>query len=308
MPHSVMMDLPGLIIKQPVISEIKDERFKKKHIRVSMLRLDEVHPVISGNKLFKLFYFLQEAKKSFLPIITFGGAYSNHLAATAFACHKMNLKSIGIVRGEMPPIFSHTLLFCREQGMELIFLSREEYKKSKEKSFLQKLTNRFGEHILVPEGGFSIKGKLGAMLIAEYFSGKNFTHISTPVGTATTFAGIIDAVKNDCEVIGFSVLKNLFDINERLTELEIDPSWKYSFNGNYHFGGYAKRAGELILFMNEFYEKNKIPLDFVYTAKMMFGVNDLISKNFFPQDSNILCLHTGGLQGNQSLPKGLLNF
>lgn len=308
MPQSMMKDLPELVIKQPTISEIKDERFGKKHIRVSMLRLDEVHPVISGNKLFKLFYFLKEAKKLFLPIITFGGAYSNHLAATAFACRQMNLKSIGIVRGEMPATFSHTLLFCRDQGMKLIFLSRGEYKKIKEKSFLQMLDDRFGKHILVPEGGFSIKGKLGAMLIAEYFSGKNFTHISTPVGTATTFAGIIDAVKNNCEVIGFSALKNLCDIPERLAELEINPSSKYSFNGDYHFGGYAKRTDDLILFTNKFYEKNKIPLDFVYTAKMMFGVNDLICKNYFPYGSNILCLHTGGLQGNQSLPKGVFEF
>ena len=301
--------LPDIIFKTPPVTELKGNLYKDKQIKVSMLRLDEIHPIISGNKLFKLYYFLDEASiSSHKKIITFGGAFSNHLAATAFACKEMNLKSIGIVRGEKPVRLSHTLRFCLDHRMELQFVSREDYKKINEKDFLKQLNKQYGEHILIPEGGFSIKGKQGASLITQTFHRSGFTHVCMAVGTATTFAGIIDGCSNQCDVIGFSVLKNMHDIDKRLLSLEVNPSKKYSFIDGYHFGGYAKKTDELISFMNEFYIENTIPLDFVYTAKMMFGLNDLIQKNYFPPGSNVLCIHTGGLQGNQSLPKGTLVF
>ena len=301
--------LPDIIFKTPSVIELKSSLYKDKHIRVSMLRLDEIHPIISGNKLFKLYYFLDEARNSsHKKIITFGGAFSNHLAATAFACKEMNIKSVGIVRGEKPFRLSHTLLFCLDQGMELQFISRGDYKKINEKEFLEGLKKQHGECILIPEGGFSIKGKEGASLITQTFDSSGFTHICVAVGTATTFAGIIEGNSNQCDVTGFSVLKNMHDINKRLHSLEVNSSKKYSFVADYHFGGYAKKTDELMSFMNSFYIENNIPLDFVYTAKMMFGVNDLVQKNYFPPGSNILCIHTGGLQGNQSLPEGTLIF
>jgi 1-aminocyclopropane-1-carboxylate deaminase/D-cysteine desulfhydrase-like pyridoxal-dependent ACC family enzyme len=301
--------LPDIIFKTPSVIELKSSLYKDKHIRVSMLRLDEIHPIISGNKLFKLYYFLDEARNSsHKKIITFGGAFSNHLAATAFACKEMNIKSVGIVRGEKPFRLSHTLLFCLDQGMELQFISRGDYKKINEKEFLEGLKKQHGECILIPEGGFSIKGKEGASLITQTFDSSGFTHICVAVGTATTFAGIIEGSSNQCDVTGFSVLKNMHDINKRLHSLEVNSSKKYSFVADYHFGGYAKKTDELMSFMNSFYIENNIPLDFVYTAKMMFGVNDLVQKNYFPPGSNILCIHTGGLQGNQSLPEGTLIF
>ena len=129
-----------------------------------------------------------------------------------------------------------------------------------------------------------------------------------PVGTATTFAGLIIGCGGDTGITGFSALKNLADIDARLKELGIDAEKKYSFNGDYHFGGYAKKNSALIAFINTFYEDNKIPLDFVYTGKMMFGVYDLINNNYFSPGEKILCIHTGGLQGNESLPAGTLNF
>jgi 1-aminocyclopropane-1-carboxylate deaminase/D-cysteine desulfhydrase-like pyridoxal-dependent ACC family enzyme len=301
--------LPDIIFKTPSVIELKSSLYKDKHIRVSMLRLDEIHPIISGNKLFKLYYFLDEARNSsHKKIITFGGAFSNHLAATAFACKEMDIKSVGIVRGEKSFRLSHTLLFCLDQGMELQFISRGDYKKINEKEFLEGLKKQHGECILIPEGGFSIKGKEGASLITQTFDSSGFTHICVAVGTATTFAGIIEGSSNQCDVTGFSVLKNMHDINKRLHSLEVNSSKKYSFVADYHFGGYAKKTDELMSFMNSFYIENNIPLDFVYTAKMMFGVNDLVQKNYFPPGSNILCIHTGGLQGNQSLPEGTLIF
>ncbi|MEO8960583.1 MAG: pyridoxal-phosphate dependent enzyme [Ginsengibacter sp.] len=291
----------------PVISELKSANYSNKHLSVSMLRLDEIHPVISGNKIFKLYYFLDEAlKSSHKKVITFGGAFSNHLAATAFACKEMNLKSIGVVRGERPTVLSHTLLFCLDQGMHLKFISRANFQKINEEEFLKDLKNKYGQQVLIPEGGFSIMGKEGAALITQTFDNMEFTHICLAVGTATTFAGIIDGIKDKCEVIGISVLKNMSDIFGRLHILKINFLKKYSFIDEYHFGGYAKKTRELISFMNQFYLQNKIPLDFVYTGKMMFGVNDLIEKNYFPPGSRILCIHTGGLQGNQSLPEDML--
>lgn len=308
MPQSLMKDiLPGIHFNMPSFTELHDNLYTNNDIKIFMLRLDEIHPVISGNKLFKLYYFLEEAKNSLnKKVITFGGAYSNHLAATAFSCHAIHTECIGIVRGERPQKFSATLSFCLEQGMQLEFISRKLYKEIHQHTSFESLKNKYGEHILIPEGGFSVKGKEGASLIHQLFSDKNFTHIVLPVGTATTFAGLVDGNNTQQEIIGVGVLKNLQDIDERFNELKVDKDKKYLFNNDYHFGGYARKTNELISFINDFYLNQKIPLDFVYTAKMMFGVNDLVRKKYFPAGSKILCIHTGGLQGNSSLPEGTL--
>lgn len=310
MPQSDFTDfLAGVEFKEPEIIQLKDELFEKSGVQVYILRLDEIHPEISGNKLFKLIYFLKEAKESLhKTIITFGGAYSNHLAATALACEKVKLNSVGIVRGEKSKVLSHTLQFCIEHGMQLEFINRSLYKNI-DSEFLAYLKSKYGEHILIPEGGFSVKGKEGASLISNYFANKNFTHICLPVGTATTFAGIVDG-RNESKtcIVGFGVLKNMNDISARFEKLKVDPLKKHSFIDNYHFGGYAKKTPELFSFMNAFYLKHSIPLDFVYTGKMMFGVYDLIEKKYFERGSVILGIHTGGLQGNDSLQEGELVF
>ena len=310
MPQSLMHNIiPDIVLTTPSISVLKDNLYEQNKIKVSILRLDEIHPIISGNKLFKLYYFLEEAKKmTYKKVITFGGSYSNHLAATAFACKKSNLKCIGFVRGEKPAVLSPTLLFCIENGMQLVFLNRAAYQKINEHNFLQQLKKEFGEPILIPEGGFSLKGAKGAALINQFYNDTRYTHVCLAAGTATTFAGIINSCKNDCEILGFSVLKNMNDIDKRLKELQVNTAKKFSFINDYHFGGYAKKTDELISFINRFYGQHKIPLDFVYTGKMMFGVNDLIRKSYFPSGSKILCIHTGGLQGNNSLAKGVLKF
>lgn len=293
---------------RPGISLLTNYLSTEKKVGLSMLRLDEIHPIVSGNKLFKLQYFLQEAKSSqHKTIITFGGAYSNHLAATAFACKKAGLKCIGFVRGEAAQRLSSTLVFCSECGMQLEFISRAEYRNISEE-FRNTLLDKYGDHTFIPEGAFSIQGAHGAESIMQLFNGKNYSHICCPVGTATTFAGLIKANKNKAEIIGFSALKNLSDIEFRLQKLNVDQSKAYRFISDYHFGGYAKKTPALIAFMNNFYRDNKIPLDFVYTAKMMVGVYNLLEENYFAAGSNILCIHTGGLQGNNSLPQGTLNF
>jgi 1-aminocyclopropane-1-carboxylate deaminase/D-cysteine desulfhydrase-like pyridoxal-dependent ACC family enzyme len=304
-----MNSFPALANITANIDHLNSKLFTKQNLSVSILRLDQVHPYVSGNKIFKLIYFLDEAKKStHKQVITFGGAYSNHLAATAFACAEENIKSIGFVRGEKPGKLSHTLLFCLENGMQLEFLSRASYKKINDPEFLNNLRNVYGQHILIPEGGFSQKGAKGAESITALFNMKNYSHLCCPIGTATTFAGLINGCDNTSKFIGFTVLKNLSDIHQRLKKLNVDKIKKYEIIGDYHFGGYAKKTEILISFIKNFYTNNKIPLDFVYTGKMMFGVYNLIERNYFAAGSKILCIHTGGLQGNESLPGGTLNF
>lgn len=303
-----MSSLHDLIKIHPPINKLKNV-CDEKRIEVSILRLDQIHPIVSGNKIFKLYYFINEAKSSeHKQIITFGGAYSNHLAATAFACKTEAIKSIGIVRGEEPAKLSNTLAFCRQNGMHLVFLDRSSYKETYTEVFRNLFTEKYGPHLLIPEGGFSQKGVKGAEMMMDMVDKNTYSHICCAIGTATTFAGLINTAGNAQEITGFSVLKNLNDIEERLKNLHVIEPKKYSVINTYHFGGYAKKTKELIDFMNAFYKDNKIPLDFVYTGKMMFGVYDLIDKNYFPIGSNILCIHTGGLQGNESLPEGTLNF
>ncbi len=310
MPQSLVYDIiQDFELHQPKICRLEEKNFRKKNIEVSILRLDEIHPALSGNKLFKLYYFLKEAKKSsHKKVITFGGAYSNHLAATAFACRKNHLKCVGIVRGEKPAHLSPTLLYCLENSMHLEFLSRSSYREINQNSFLNEINKNYGEHILIPEGGFSVLGAKGAGLINQLYNENDYTQICLPVGTATTFAGMVIENKKGTEIIGFGVLKNMYDLDKRFEELHVNINSGFSFINDYHFGGYAKKTIELITFMNSFYDHHKIPLDFVYTAKMMFGILDLISKDYFSKGTKILCIHTGGLQGNVSLKEGSLHF
>ncbi|MEO6455246.1 MAG: pyridoxal-phosphate dependent enzyme [Ginsengibacter sp.] len=289
------------------INNIYDGICFNKNITLSLLRLDEIHPIISGNKIFKLHYFLQKAIEFKLKIITFGGAYSNHLVATAAACKHSGLECIGIVRGEKPLDLSSTLLYCSQHGMHIEFMSRNAYKQKEKTGFLESLRVKFGEHILIPEGGFSNEGVQGAAEIYKHIP-KEFTHICCSAGTGTTIAGLIQQASPSQQIVGFSALKGI-NFNERLTCLLNKPLPKnYSMITNYHFGGYAKKTNSLISFMNTFYENHLIPLDFVYTGKMMYGVIDMAEQNYFPEKSRIICIHSGGLQGNSSLMPGVLKY
>lgn len=292
---------------EAVITDIYDDIWLKKNISLSLLRLDIIHPIVSGNKIFKLRYFLQKAVEQNLKIITFGGAYSNHLAATAAACKYCGVRCIGIVRGERPLVLSSTLSYCLQQGMQLEFISRNDYKRKEENVFNEDLQSTFGDHILIPEGGFSEDGLKGAAEIYKYVSGKSYTHICCSVGTGTTLAGLIHAAQPSQQILGFSALKDL-NCKERLAHLLNPLPENFSCINDYHFGGYAKTSDELIDFMNSFYAGHSVPLDFVYTGKMMYGIIDMIKQNYFAEKSDIICIHTGGLQGNSSLKPGELFY
>ncbi len=290
-------------------TEITGPSFPGNDILLSVARLDKIHPVVSGNKLFKLHYFLEQSlKESNKLIVSFGGAYSNHLAATAFACRNIGTRCIGIVRGEQPVIPSHTLKQCEGYGMELHFVSREEYNRKDEDGFNKEVQARFGDCIIIPEGGFHPLGAEGASLIMEGLKEKGPTHICTATGTATTLAGLLMASKEDQTIISIPVLKNMTDIHERINYLCGKSYDNLVILDGYHFGGYAKRTTQLIKFMNELFLQYQMPTDFVYTAKMMYAVMDKIKAGYFAAGSRITCLHTGGLQGNDSLPAPTLVF
>ncbi|MEP6615833.1 MAG: pyridoxal-phosphate dependent enzyme [Ginsengibacter sp.] len=304
------MNTLEILLKKPVqIDHLQIKSAVEQNIIIDMLRLDKVHPFISGNKLFKLYYFIIDAMGSpGKKIITFGGAYSNHLAATAAACKENNIECIGIVNGTKPKILSDILMFCQNLGMHLEFASRDSYQKQMADILSNKHSHDPG-HTIIPEGGFSDQGVEGAALIACHYEQYNYSHICCATGSGTTLAGLAKKSPGQQKVLGFSAVKNLDDLDAKMKCLVYPPGpGSYEIIAGYHFGGFAKKTRALIEFMNGFYNDQRIPLDFVYTAKMMYGILDMLQKNYFPGHSRILCIHTGGLLGNLSLNPGTLDF
>jgi 1-aminocyclopropane-1-carboxylate deaminase len=300
----------------PKINTIKFQEFS-----ADVLRLDLIHPQISGNKWFKLKHNLDEAKAQGLDtILTFGGAFSNHIYAAAFACKLSGLKSIGIIRGEETPGLNPTLTEAQKNGMQLHFISRISYKNKTENTFIENLKNKFGNFYLIPEGGNNILGALGC---SEIIDEKNDSdYIFCACGTATTFAGLAKHLKPQQKLIGISVLKGEQTIIAETQELinKLRGGNDFTIAGNdvllnaaeisasgiinaYTFGGYAKHANELLLFKDNFENEYKIILDHVYTSKLFYGVFDLIKKRKLKPGSKILVIHSGGLQGNAGFEK-----
>ena len=277
--------------------------FYQKDIEVAVLRLDKLHAVISGNKWFKLRFYLDHAvKQQKKGLLTFGGTWSNHIVATAAACRLQGLRSIGIIRGEEPSLYSAALEEAKQAGMQLHFITRADYKEKKIPAGIDTT-----EYLLVPEGGYGEEGARGASTILQ-IPDRLFTHYICAAGTGTMTAGLINAAPSGSEVISISMLKNNHALEEMTGRLlqPVHSSWQLIHA--YSFGGYAKHTPGLLQFMNEFYAGTGIPSDFVYTGKLFYAVSDLIKKSFFPAGSQLLVIHSGGLQGNRSLPKGTLIF
>src|SRR6218665_154108 len=274
-------------------------------IQVHVLRLDKFDPVISGNKWFKLRFYLQNAvQQQKKGLITFGGAWSNHIVATAAACQQQGLQSIGIIRGEEPAQWSQALQDAKQAGMQLHFISRDDYSAKHVPGFAEHLKN---EYLLVPEGGYGPDGARGASTILD-IPEQAFTHYVCAAGTGTMTAGLINAASPDSEVIGISVLKNNHSLEPMISDLLQASHARWRVLHDHHFGGYAKHKPALLGFMNSFYERAQIPTDLVYTGKLFYAAAELINQAFFPAGSRILIIHSGGLQRNRSLPKGTLNF
>ncbi|WP_394759965.1 1-aminocyclopropane-1-carboxylate deaminase/D-cysteine desulfhydrase [Flavobacterium sp.] len=280
-------------------------------ITLSIKREDLLHPFVSGNKFRKLKYNILEAKElNHHLLVTFGGAFSNHIAAVAFACHEAGIESVGIIRGdelEGKILENPTLQFAQNCGMKFEFVSRDVYQNKASDDFAYQLEKKYGRHYLLPEGGtneLAIKG------CEEILTNQDaeFDYICCSVGTGGTISGIINRVNENQKILGFPALKGDF-LKDEIRKFANNNNWELITD--YHFGGYAKVTNELVNFINRFYEDTKIPLDPVYTGKMVYGVLDLISKNYFPNGSKILMIHTGGLQGisgmNHLLEKKKMN-
>ena len=276
-------------------------------ITVSIKREDLLHPFISGNKFRKIKYNLLKTKElRHNTLITFGGAFSNHIAAVAYACQQENIQAVGIIRGEELEGKIHenpTLLFAQNCGMKFEFVTRETYRNKSSECFIAELDAKYKKYYLLPEGGTNSLAIQGCEEILTP-QDSNFDYICCAVGTGGTISGIINSLLPHQTALGFPALKGDF-LKEEICKFANQKNWKLI--NDYHFGGYAKVTEDLIDFINQFYKDTKIPLDPVYTGKMVFGVMDLIRKNYFPSGSKILLIHTGGLQGIAGMNQFLEN-
>ncbi len=285
---------------------------KDKNIRLFVKREDQIHPFVSGNKFRKLKYNIQEAiNQEKQALLTFGGAFSNHILATAVAGKMAGFKTIGVVRGEelgenleKTLDQNSTLREAHNNGMIFHFVTRDAYRNKTDKIFIESLQNQFGDFYLVPEGGtneLAVKGCEEILTKEDHV----FDIVCTAVGTGGTISGLINASQLNQTILGFPALKGDF-LSAEITPFVNDKiNWKLIHE--YHFGGYAKSTPELITFMNNFYAETKILLDPIYTGKMLFGILDLVKNDYYPKNSKVLAIHTGGLQGiegfNQKLSK-----
>lgn len=269
---------------KPIINQIEYNGY-----RIGVLRLDLIDPEISGNKWFKLKHNLQEAQTQHNScIVTFGGAFSNHIAATAAACCRAKIKSIGLIRGESNSENNPTLLLAKKQGMELHFLNREEYRQKNETHFLEKIQHQFPNCYIIPEGG---DNELGAKGCEEILTKEtnSYKTIFCAYGTGTTFTGIANSLKNNQFLYAVNALK--FEAKSNLPQSSI--------LNNYHFGGYAKHTDELFEFKTWFENTYSIPLDYVYTSKSFYAAFDLMKHHKLNAQEPVLIIHCGGLQGNK---------
>lgn len=284
---------------QPIIGKGTDG------ICIDMLRLDLIDDESSGNKWFKLKYNLIEAEKQGKKgLLTFGGAYSNHLSAVASICYENRFNSLAYVRGEPTLPLNDTLSFCRNKGMQLKYLDRTLYRLRNNPDFLRNLQQEYPDYLVVPEGGSNKLGIQGAMEIKKYIPVDQYHYIAVPFGSGGTIAGLINSIRKS-KILGFSSLKNSVYMREVIEEFltRTADNWELIFD--YHFGGFAKINDTLIEFMQEFYRVHEIKLDPIYTSKMMYGLNEMYLKKKFKENSRILAIHTGGLQGLRGMEERL---
>ncbi|WP_046756140.1 1-aminocyclopropane-1-carboxylate deaminase/D-cysteine desulfhydrase [Kordia jejudonensis] len=274
-------------------------------VRLFIKREDLIHPFVSGNKFRKLKYNLAEAhKEKHTTLLTFGGAFSNHIAAVAAAGKMYGFQTIGIIRGDELRAklnTNATLKFAAENGMHLKFITREHYREKTTSEFLAQLRHEFGRFYTIPEGGTNMLAVKGcAEIITE--TEKDFDTICCAVGTGGTIAGISKGAFSHQKIVGFPALKGNF-LQAEIQQFTTVNNWELI--NTYHFGGYGKVTEELIQFINDFNKRTNIPLDPIYTGKMLFGIIDLIKNGHFAKQNRILAIHTGGLQGIEGMNQKL---
>lgn len=290
---------------QAPVQRLENPAAAAQGVELCLLRIDLLHEHFGGNKWFKLKYTIEAARdKNAKTLLTFGGAFSNHIAATAAAGKAAGLKTIGIIRGEASAVRNPTLQFAHEQGMELVYLDRESYRGKNDPAFLDILRRRFDDPFIIPEGGAASEGVKGCMEIVP--PGAPFDTVCVACGTGATLAGIALSLGRGQRVIGFPVLKNGSFLEPEIKALiAAQPPQQevgnWSLECDYHFGGYAKTTPALEQFVRDFKTGYGIPLDYIYTAKMVSGVFDLLEKGAFKKGERLLLVHTGGLQGNAGI-------
>lgn len=294
------------------IVQVHDDTIEKYGVDLYIKREDLTDPYISGNKFRKLKYNLIHAKeKRFETLLTFGGAYSNHIHAVAYAGFKYDFKTIGIIRGEETLPLNPTLEDASSFGMDFHYISRTDYRNKYNRTFLVDLKEEYGDFYLVPEGGSNALAVKGC---TEILNGVTlpFDHVCCACGTGGTIAGIIAGLDGGKNIWGFPALKNGEFLKKVIAKLIFEYNSKSYENWDliteYHFGGYAKYNMQLINFINKFMDVHDIQLDPIYTGKLLYGIYDCIKTGFFKSGEKVLAIHTGGLQGISGFNKRFGNL
>ena len=291
--------------------------------KVDLLRLDTLHPIVSGNKFYKLrFYIAAAIENGVSTVASFGGPYSNHIVALAFTAKEAGLNSIGYIRTNADEPMTPSLEEAKAYGMELVYLGRTDFQSKK--TSISETSDAKSDTYYIDEGGYGTIGAKGAATIFTENDTAHYDYIICAVGTGTMLAGCINAASPNQKIVGIPVLKNEGSIENEINALLIDKNDINNYNNDsnndkknsdpytllhqFHQGGYAKTNPTMIDFMNRLWDTEKIPTDIVYTSKLLFGVEQLIQENYFEKDASILVIHSGGLQGNRSLPAGSLKF
>ena len=313
------------------VQQLSSPLLTEKSIQLFIKRDDLIHPELTGNKWRKLKYNLLQARhEKKETLLTFGGAYSNHIHAVSAAGHLLGFKTVGIIRGERAPVLSPTLVYAESMGMHLHFVTREAYKNKSDVKFIDSLNGELGDFYLIPEGGSNDLAVKGVKEIVDELEEQvpNVDCICSACGTGGTLAGLIEGVESSAEkesstrkesstkkelsakkqpsmkkvspikILGFPVLKNanwMYQDIQQLLRTTEHTNWSLALD--YHFGGYAKYDQTLIEFIRSFEVDYSVQLEPVYTAKMLYGIFDLIKKDYFPKQTTIVAIHTGGLQG-----------
>lgn len=284
------------------LQQLRHPLFNQKQVEVWIKRDDLIHAEVSGNKWRKLIYSIEAAKsENKKQILTFGGAYSNHIVATAIACEANGLDSIGLIRGEAHKPLNPSLKKAKQAGMQLVYLERSLYKRKRSTAFLDELKQKYPNAFIVPEGGANPEGVKGCKQILKEVPFE-VNYVLCSAGTGTTAAGLLSKIDN-AELIVIPAIKGDLGIKQDILNLieQEGHSPKLKMVYDYHFGGYAKIKSDLVEFANNFFIDFGIPLDLVYTAKMAYGFWDLLKQDYFSPKSKVLLVHTGGLQGNEGI-------
>ncbi|WP_209331232.1 1-aminocyclopropane-1-carboxylate deaminase/D-cysteine desulfhydrase [Lunatimonas salinarum] len=291
-PHPLTAPLQRVVL--PILETKKVDWFVK--------RLDLVHPLLSGNKYYKLKYNMLHAQREGTKrLLTFGGAFSNHIYSAAAAAHLAKMEIIGCIRGEISTPLNPTLQAASDMGMILFPMERNTYRNKSSPQVIEMLREQFGNCYLIPEGGTNSLAIRGCQEILDE-SDRAFDTICTSLGTGGTMAGILASANAHQHILGFSALKGDFvqtDFEELLRNHSLNPAADWEIFTHYHCGGYAKHSAALLELMRSFFRTTGIPLDPIYTGKMVMGILDLLEKDYFRPGSRLLMIHSGGLQGNK---------